>query len=65
MDDYKTVKLSYLVDEMKLKILYRSTDYETKRLTRSAAHRLLQLLFCGPHPDNRRHRVCLHAFFPV
>ncbi|MBO4831687.1 MAG: HPr(Ser) kinase/phosphatase [Oscillospiraceae bacterium] len=39
MDDYKTVKLSYLVDEMKLKILYRSTDYETKRLKNADVHR--------------------------
>ena len=39
MEDYKTVKLSYLVDEMKLKILYKSTDYETKRLKNADVHR--------------------------
>lgn len=39
MDDYKTVKLKYLVDEMKLKILYRSTDYEEKRLKNADVHR--------------------------
>ena len=39
MDDYKTVKLSYLVDEMKLKILYKSTDYEEKRLKNADVHR--------------------------
>ena len=39
MDDYKTVKLKYLVDEMKLKILHRSTDYEEKRLKNADVHR--------------------------
>jgi len=37
--DYKTVKLSYLVDEMKLKPLYKSSDYEEKCLKNADVHR--------------------------